>query len=213
MYQTEISKLYSSRSVLALWRRHKVSLLAIPIFILPTLAWISAPTVSPTVAPGAMWHTPAAKPIWQRFVWDTKLQTLVSAISKDGFATFTDAARSVFAGNQETQSNPADRTFIKPSYQLVGAAVDPVFGPADGGGWLEGFGYDTARGLLRMATGLSFFLMVGLRVWQIVGANSKCLHPVRRAVTSIVLVGGIPASIHLIGTFVMNNFGGIGCGL
>jgi hypothetical protein len=115
---------------------------------------------------------------------------------------------------------------------LVGSPVDPRFGQS-GGCEVQGladYGYDTARDISRVVTALSTIpstmfamLYVSKRVGWTWPRRRGCSqhkvtdHPLFRAKKwswSVILVGliilyGIPTMVHLIGTFSINNYGGI----
>lgn len=95
---------------------------------------------------------------------------------------------------------------------LVGAPVDPRYGQSNEVGQLADYGYDTARDISRLLTLLSLIVstIFGLRI-----ASNKTSKTTR----GIAIAKGIgfafllPTMVHLIGTYFINNFGGIGGGL
>jgi hypothetical protein len=203
MHQMEISNLPFAATLRSQWLNRKSGIL-VPILLIPTtIILINSGAISQSVS----------------LSLGSIAQTFMPAFRLNGFAEFAQAAKYLFSEDQSSQSNQTDQTdqtsspLIRPS-GLVGAAVDPAFGQANEVGILADYGYDLARDISRLITLLSFIFMFAIRVWQIKRSKVKCLHPVRRAICSLALVGGVPASIHVIGTFVINNFGGIGgCGL
>ena len=81
---------------------------------------------------------------------------------------------------------------------LVGAPVDPRYGQSNEVGQLADYGYDTARDISRVVTALSTVpsSLAGMKIAKGLGVG----------------FGG-PTAVHLIGTFAINNFGGLGGGL
>jgi hypothetical protein len=200
MHQTEISNLSFALPTGSPWHKRKGGIL-VPILLIPTtLVLINSGAIAQTVS----------------LSLGSIAQTFMPAFTINGFAEFAQATRYVFSEDQSSQSNQTNQTnspLIRPS-GLVGAAVDPAFAQSTQVGILADYGYDLARDISRFITLLSFICMLVMRGWQIKQSKVKCLHPVRRAICSLALVGGVPASIHVIGTFVINNFGGLGgCGL
>jgi hypothetical protein len=97
---------------------------------------------------------------------------------------------------------------------LVGAAVDPAFGQANEIGMMGSFGYDTARDISRVATAFSTIPCSWAGCKIIFGHNDGAvMNPVRYVLTGLSVGFGGPISVHLLGTFAINNFGGLGGGL
>lgn len=102
-----------------------------------------------------------------------------------------------------------------PSYYgggLVGAPVDPRFGQSNEVSQLADYGYDTARDCSRIATWIAMLVATfgGLAVARSGWGTKKqtsCL------VKAIILAVAVPTSVHIVGTFMINNFGGLGGGL
>jgi hypothetical protein len=95
---------------------------------------------------------------------------------------------------------------------LVGAAVDPAFGQANEVGMLADYGYDTARDISRVVTALSTVpsSMAGMKIafGQRDGGESAM-----NVAKGLGVGFGAPTAVHLLGTFAINNFGGLGGGL
>jgi hypothetical protein len=95
---------------------------------------------------------------------------------------------------------------------LVGAAVDPAFGQANEVGMLADYGYDTARDISRVVTALSTVpcSMAGMKIafGQRDGGESAM-----NVAKGLGIGFGGPTGVHLLGTFAINNFGGLGGGL
>jgi len=87
---------------------------------------------------------------------------------------------------------------------LVGAPVDPRYGQSNNVGIFADFGYDTARDISRIATGIAIVLMV------VVPLPTKKLSARKRLAVETIARIGIPLLVHLIGTSMINNFGGLG---
>lgn len=95
---------------------------------------------------------------------------------------------------------------------LVGAPVDPRYGQSDETytGMHQFFCDDTARDISRLLTGASFCVAL-----VVAGLFLRS----RRELTFSVLaksgglVGLVPVIVHLLGTFIINNYGGLGGGL
>ena len=97
---------------------------------------------------------------------------------------------------------------------LVGASVDPAFGQADEVGMMGNFGYDTARDISRLFTAMSTIPCVWAGSKIIWGhSDGAIMNPVRYVLTGLSVAFGGPISVHLLGTFAINNFGGLGGGL
>jgi hypothetical protein len=95
---------------------------------------------------------------------------------------------------------------------LVGAPVDPRYGQSNEVGQLADFGYDTARDISRVVTALSTVpsSMAGMKIafGQRDGGESAM-----NVAKGLGIGFGGPTAVHLIGTFAINNFGGLGGGL
>lgn len=94
---------------------------------------------------------------------------------------------------------------------LVGAPVDPRYGQSNEVGQLADYGYDTARDISRVVTAISTVpcALTGMRMAMGSGGGDGAVN-----VAKGLGVGfGGPTAIHLIGTFAINNFGGLGGGL
>jgi hypothetical protein len=95
---------------------------------------------------------------------------------------------------------------------LVGAPVDPRYGQSNEVGQLADFGYDTARDISRVVTALSTIpsSMAGMKIafGQRDGGESAM-----NVAKGLGIGFGGPTAVHLIGTFAINNFGGLGGGL
>jgi hypothetical protein len=82
----------------------------------------------------------------------------------------------------------------------VGAPVDPRYGQANNIWQFSDFGYDTARDINWIVTVVAFFIAFIIPFPK--RANSKAFEFVCRL--------GIPLLTYFVGTFVINNFGGLG---
>lgn len=97
---------------------------------------------------------------------------------------------------------------------LVGAPVDPRYGQSNEVGQLGDYGYDLARDCSRVATALSTIPSVYAGTKIAFGHNDGALgNPVRYVFTGMSVTLGGPTIVHLLGTFAINNFGGLGGGL
>jgi len=93
---------------------------------------------------------------------------------------------------------------------LVGAPVDPRYGQSNEIGQIADFGYDTARDLSRFATALTF--VIACIVGFLFVKGQKPLSNQRLAKAAILIVVA-PLVAHMFGTFIINNYGGLGGGL
>lgn len=110
---------------------------------------------------------------------------------------------------------------------LVGAPIEGRFGQSNEVGQLADYDYDTARDVSRTITLASFCsaLLAGCyniakarkkaRAWLLNDASKRVVkmlvrREIRRAIFWILL---LPLAIHLIGTWCINNFGGLAGGL
>lgn len=95
---------------------------------------------------------------------------------------------------------------------LVGAPVDPRYGQSNEVGQLADFSYDTARDISRVVTALSTVpsSMAGMKIafGQRDGGESAM-----NVAKGLGIGFGGPTAVHLIGTFAINNYGGLGGGL
>jgi len=95
---------------------------------------------------------------------------------------------------------------------LVGAPVDPRYGQSNEVGQLADFGYDTARDISRVVTALST-VPSSLAGMKIAFAQRDGGEAAMNVCTGLGVGFGGPTAVHLIGTFAINNFGGLGGGL
>lgn len=93
---------------------------------------------------------------------------------------------------------------------LVGAPVDPRYGQSNEVGQLADFGYDTARDIARVLASISGLIALIIAIVYVRG--QKSITP-NILVKAAIFVIAVPTVIHLMGTFVINNFGGLGGGL
>ncbi len=93
---------------------------------------------------------------------------------------------------------------------LVGAPADPRYGQSNEVGQLADFGYNTAQDIVRILTAISALISMIVAAAFIRGQKSISRLVIAKA---IILVLAVPMVIHLMGTFVINNFGGLGGGL
>lgn len=96
-----------------------------------------------------------------------------------------------------------------PSYAggLVGAPADPRYGQSNVVGQLADFGYDCARDMSRLLTIFSALAAVVLAFYSLRLRRRRC------DFKTVAMAAAVPLAVHLIGTFVVNNFGGLGGGL
>lgn len=93
----------------------------------------------------------------------------------------------------------------------MGAPVDPRYGQSNEVGMLADYGYDTARDLSRIVTFLSLLISIPLSL-----ALLRAPRAAREGtpwVRASALAFGVPVVVHLIGTMLINNYGGLGGGL
>ena len=95
---------------------------------------------------------------------------------------------------------------------LVGAPVDPRFGQSNEVGQMADQAYDTARDISRVVTALATIpsSLAGMKIafGQRDGGESAM-----NVAKGLGVGFGGPTAVHLIGTFAINNFGGLGGGL
>jgi hypothetical protein len=95
---------------------------------------------------------------------------------------------------------------------LVGAPVDPRFGQSNEVGQLADYGYDTARDVSRVVTALST-IPSSLAGMKIAFGQRDGGEAAMNVAKGLGVGFGGPTAVHLIGTFAINNFGGLGGGL
>lgn len=93
---------------------------------------------------------------------------------------------------------------------LVGVPVDPRYGQSNEVGALADFGYDKARDISRITTALSFLISLLLAGAFLRGRKATTNSAIAKAVALVLVV---PTIVHLVGTFLISNFGGLGSGL
>jgi hypothetical protein len=95
---------------------------------------------------------------------------------------------------------------------LVGAPVDPRYGQSNEVGQMADYGYDSARDISRVVTALSTVpsSMAGMKI--AFGSRDGGESAMNVAKGLGIGFGG-PTAVHLMGTFAINNFGGLGGGL
>ena len=87
---------------------------------------------------------------------------------------------------------------------LVGAPVDPRQVGGSSVGSLADYGYDCARDMVRIATGVSLLLACLFGWYRSRKVSGK------RLATELVLLVLVPLAIYLGGVFSINNVGGLG---
>lgn len=95
---------------------------------------------------------------------------------------------------------------------LVGAPVDPRYGQSNEVGQLADYGYDTARDVSRVVTALST-VPSSLAGMKIAFGQRDGGEAAMNVAKGLGVGFGGPTAVHLIGTFAINNFGGLGGGL
>lgn len=108
---------------------------------------------------------------------------------------------------------PAISTAIAPVQTfggLVGAPVDPRYGQSNEVGMLADYGYDRARDIVRVLTALALLISTAVAIAFLRGRRPLTFGAVCQAV-GVGLVA--PLAVHLVGTLLINNFGGLGAGL
>lgn len=93
---------------------------------------------------------------------------------------------------------------------LVEAPIDPRFGQSNEVGMLADYSYDTARDISRLVTCLSLIISIFVAAWFLRSRKENTGSAIAKAVALVFLV---PTVAHLMGTFMINNFGGLGGGL
>ncbi|HEY9714168.1 MAG TPA: hypothetical protein V6C72_11915, partial [Chroococcales cyanobacterium] len=106
--------------------------------------------------------------------------------------------------------NRHDYRFDQPSASGAYGAVDPRYGQSNEVGSMADFGYDTARDISRIATALSLLISIVFAIAFLRSRKSMTMSAIVKAATLVVAV---PIIVHLMGTFMINNFGGLGGGL
>jgi hypothetical protein len=90
---------------------------------------------------------------------------------------------------------------------LVGAPVDPRYGQSSQCGQFSDLGYDAARDIARLVTAVTFLIVFFIPL------DERKKDKVAVLVTELVGLAAIPLLVHLAGTFIINNFGGLGGGM
>ncbi|RTL45140.1 MAG: hypothetical protein EKK48_03535 [Candidatus Melainabacteria bacterium] len=105
--------------------------------------------------------------------------------------------------------NPDTTASRSESYSgLVGAPVDPRYGQSNEVGQMADFGYDTMRDISRWVTAFSFLVAL---IFVIPAVRTR--KSVGELLGAVCTVCGIPLVVHLLGIYLINNFGGLGGGL
>lgn len=95
---------------------------------------------------------------------------------------------------------------------LVGAPVDPRFGQSNEVGQMADYSYDSARDISRVVTALST-VPSSLAGMKIAFGQRDGGEAAMNVAKGLGVGFGGPTAVHLIGTFAINNFGGLGGGL
>jgi hypothetical protein len=82
--------------------------------------------------------------------------------------------------------------------------VDPRYGQVHEIGQLADYGYDSARAISRAVTALAFVICCFVPMDKRITA--------KRALIELLALACVPVLAHLIGTYMINNFGGLGGG-
>ena len=72
---------------------------------------------------------------------------------------------------------------------------------------LADYGYDTARDISRLVTAISFLIVL------FVPLETRKKDKIGVVVTELLGLAAIPLLVHLAGTYIINNFGGLGGGM
>lgn len=104
---------------------------------------------------------------------------------------------------------PASYSMTSIGGGLIGAPVDPRYGQCNEVGQLSDFGYDTARDISRATTALSLLISIAVAGFYLRSA----MFTGTRLGKAVILVFTAPTIVHLVGTFMINNFSGLGGGL
>lgn len=134
-------------------------------------------------------------------------------ISYVGNAQFKTRAQEnpVIVGGESEESSNLNSAQTGSGPGLIGAPVDPRYGQCNEVGSLADYGYDQARDISRICTALATLLValfcapLAVRYWT----DNKKL----KALRTIGLSLAVPTIVHIFGTFMINNFGGLGGGL
>ncbi|MBX9939385.1 MAG: VWA domain-containing protein [Candidatus Obscuribacterales bacterium] len=104
-------------------------------------------------------------------------------------------------------------TITKPEAEytgLIGQGVDPRYGQSNIVGMLADYGYDTARDIVRCLSVIALIIGIGLAFGILKSAGS--IKP-RLALKALTIALLLPGAVHLLGTWAINNYGGLGGGL
>jgi hypothetical protein len=93
---------------------------------------------------------------------------------------------------------------------LIGAPVDPRYGQTNEVGTMADFGYDQARDISRIVTLMTLLISIILGTYFLQTRKAVRTTDVYK---TVALILGVPTIVHLLGTFMINNFGGLGGGL
>ena len=89
---------------------------------------------------------------------------------------------------------------------LIGGPIDPRYGTTGEVGQLADYGYDTARDISRLVTAVSFLIAFFVPMDKKKAKNLKLI------AIELIALALIPVLIHIAGTYLINNFGGLGGG-
>jgi hypothetical protein len=95
---------------------------------------------------------------------------------------------------------------------LVGAPVDPRYGQSNEVGQLADYGYDCARDISRVVTAMST-IPSSLAGMKIAFGQRDGGEAAMNVAKGLGVGFGGPTAVHLLGTFAINNMGGLGGGL
>jgi len=139
--------------------------------------------------------------------------SMSSLIVADGYSAFAEACRNTWQA-QSVSTTPAlsPTGSATPSHQggLVGAPLDPAFGQANEVGMLADYGYDTAQDIARYATLVVCLLTSTLHAFRLRKWQNGGQLTAGKIAKALIYVLTLTAAVHMIGTFIINNSGGLG---
>lgn len=136
-------------------------------------------------------------------------QTPQTSLARGGYVhDLLSSTRFLFA--PVTMPAPSSSSATFNTGGLVGAPVDPRYGQSNEVGQLADYGYDNARDIVRLLTAITLVISIVISVVYRRRSRPKAGGTAWNALCVIIVA---PTLVYLLGSFMINNFGGLGGGL
>jgi hypothetical protein len=134
--------------------------------------------------------------------------------SLDGFAAYALAQKAMWQLQPSASTgNLVDPDVEHPHGGLVGAAVDPTFACKSDVGMVADYSYDNARAMSQIATIVTALVAILLFGFRLKASKRKGELTKVKIAKALIYTSLLTAAVHMIGTYILNNFGGLTSGL